>query len=435
MPASGSQVLSDHFFHEGKIDYQAVIQYSRAFMSFLSAREYAVYSFVIDATARFRRVSSYLALRQFFSGIDITDRCAGVCPVPHMSEQALRRILRKLERIGLMQRDGKKFTLLFEATPESVAHDEEVQRTVTSLNYRGGELSTDDGVIECGKRLTRWLVGLFTRQEPEQEEAQQNKGDEETESYTFRSKTQHSSPNKLGDIWERLMSDKDRLLHSITARVENDRGRTREKRAKRRTIGDQTNLFVQEWERGQRDNPKYSAPARLVSRDRKLLKDQIIHPFQNGNSKPEDFAYWVAKNWDAIGAQYFSKSKKYPEYPAFRWLVACLETYLVAYEQRDYLDETATMDRTAAARQSSAAKQAIEDAKQYRASTDEEVEDLRRQLREQDKEMSKLRAEKGMEPDDDPVYNRVIKTASKRPTIGSFDEPEPRKRPKRRKRK
>jgi hypothetical protein len=228
---------------------------------------------------------------------------------------------------------------------------------------------------------------------------------------------------------EEAMKLKDQLLANVSTVVNAKREKVASKRRGRRTLADMSALFIQSWERGQRESDSTTIPTRIVNKDRALLKSQLLKAFQRTEIDIEDFAYWCANKWDAIGANYFTKSKKYPTTPAFRWLVACLEIYVQAYDNREFMDDTAkhTPDRLR-----TATKRDNEKLQSIATVSATELADAKRELAQLTAENQKLRDGKGMEPDDDPVYSNLIKTAKRKIVIGSYEE-KPKLRIKRRK--
>lgn len=225
------------------------------------------------------------------------------------------------------------------------------------------------------------------------------------------------------------MRTKDAVLKAITAQIDEKRSALQSKREKRATVADLCALFEDGWRNGQRERDGSYLPARLVPRDRALLKSQIIVPGRDVGLDVKEFAHWVTAHWDAIGAQYFKKAKSYPKYPAFRWLISCLETYNAAYQNRDYLDTTGKLpdSQRVSAEAVAATKSEAQAALQ---AAERQIADLKAQLKEQEGENKRLRVKRGMAADDDPIYAKAIKLASRKITIGSYDdEPEqPRKR-------
>lgn len=223
------------------------------------------------------------------------------------------------------------------------------------------------------------------------------------------------------------MSKADEIKGAILASVASRSNRLHQKRAKRQSIADLCTLFEDAWRKGQHERDRSILAARLVARDRKLLKDQIIYPARELDMDVADFAKWVAVHWDAIGAAYFKKAKAYPSAPAFRWLVRCLETYTTAYKNRDSLDPSGKLPD--AQRVSTEALAALSDRteKAIKAAT-ADLDDLRMQLDEARRENEKLKQARGLPVEDDPVYTRIIQQAKRKVTIGSYDDDEPKPR-------
>ena len=136
------------------------------------------------------------------------------------------------------------------------------------------------------------------------------------------------------------MSKLDELKQSITASVSEKRGRVEAKRRKRLSLSDKVSLFEQAWMQGQKE--REVPPMRIVPRHRKLLKDQIIKPAAGYDIDFEDMACWVAENWNAIGARWFTRAKSYPDHPAIGYFIAAYDTFLTAYHDRDNLDTSQT---------------------------------------------------------------------------------------------
>lgn len=136
------------------------------------------------------------------------------------------------------------------------------------------------------------------------------------------------------------------ILAAVNSKVAERRDRQTTKRKARGTLADRTALFEAAWLRGQREKDSKRPPARIVGKDRALIKSQIIKPAEGTDLDTEQFAAWVGQHWQAIGAQYFTKSKHYPEVPVIPWLIKCFEIYVTAYQQREFLDETGTKSTT-----------------------------------------------------------------------------------------
>lgn len=228
-----------------------------------------------------------------------------------------------------------------------------------------------------------------------------------------------------------MRSPADILAHAQRALTERS-NRLQAKRKARGSITDLCNLFEEGWRTGQKERNASIMPARLVSRDRALLKSQIIGPAREAGIDVQDFAKWCALNWDGIGATFFHKAKSYPQQPTFAWFVRCLETYSNAYAQRDGLDLSGKANPSQ--RVTTQAVAAIsERAEKAVSRASETVADLQAQLREAREELARVRKTKGLPIDDDPVYAKAIKLASRKITIGRYDDDDASAAPVRRK--
>lgn len=177
------------------------------------------------------------------------------------------------------------------------------------------------------------------------------------------------------------MPDADTLLSRIQTEVTARRERLDNQRRERLTLADRVKLFEKAWQRGQRERSKDTLPSRILGRNVKLLKDQILRPMEGLNIDPEEFAYWVAANWDSIGNRHFTKSKRYPENPAFPWLIACLDTYMTAYNLRDERHENIQgMSRAELMRKAENYEIAIQRADHVTKSTQTEIAVLKAEL-------------------------------------------------------
>lgn len=220
------------------------------------------------------------------------------------------------------------------------------------------------------------------------------------------------------------MSKADDLKKAIFAGVAEQRNRLQAQRKTRRSLADLCNLFEEGWRTGQKERDASIMPARLVSRDRALLKSQIIGPARDAGIDVQDFANWCALNWDGIGATFFKKAKSYPSQPAFAWFVRCLETYSSAYAQRAGLDLSGLANPSHRVSTQAVAAISATAEKAVSRATDA-VADLQAQLREAREDNERLRRAKALPIDDDPVYARASKLAARKITIGSYDEEAP----------
>ena len=189
------------------------------------------------------------------------------------------------------------------------------------------------------------------------------------------------------------MTELDAIKARIGAAVDSKREKVFSERRSRGTLADGASLFAVAWARGSKErNPRMPAN-RLIARDRALLKSQIVGPFRDSDVNIEEFAFWCAKNWDAIGATYFQKSKGYPETPAFRWLVVCLETYLLAFENKDYLDETLQLDSKNMRQKAATTDRVIAQAANAAKHSTDEITFLKQAMKELASENRRLKGE------------------------------------------
>lgn len=437
----------DYFFYKGKVDYQAVIQYSRAIGYFLNETERSFYQFIIDCTARFGRQDSYIANRAFVDGQPANEDFAGTMPPPEVSRNTFYKILNTLQRLNLITVDGNKYTLRFDTLPIEIAADEQVQKGFASRNRHNEKLRTAKGIIEWAGALSRKLLAAIQSQslaEPEIKPQPSKITDKVVSPYSLYYKIKHSPSNKLEgtllgtmkDIW---MGNRTaaQIMQDVATSVNNGREKITAKRRNRRTLADMTALFEQQWAKGQRDRDS-SAPAnRIVGRDRALLKTQIIERSRNTDLDTDEFAYFVGHNWQAIGAAYFPKSKKYPERPVMPWLIKCFEIYVVAFQQREHLDTEGTMSRTDLMHKAASTERVKETAAASLEAMERENLLLKSQLKERDQIIKASGAGRAIDNDMlDDKAKAVIAKGSRMQFPDYDDEPAPTKpRVKRRKRK
>jgi len=176
-----------------------------------------------------------------------------------------------------------------------------------------------------------------------------------------------------------------------------------------------------------------------VGKDRALLKTQLLKRVQDGNFNTDEFAYWVSRNWQAIGAQFFEKAKSYPERPVVPWFIVCMETYITAYEQREFLDEEGSRSHTDLMRKAKGAGIVAENTAKIAEERAAKVAELEAELYAMDEELTQLRKEKYK---DAPIYHDAIdedfaeKLARDRKiSLPDYDDPQPKKRRIKRKRK
>jgi hypothetical protein len=176
------------------------------------------------------------------------------------------------------------------------------------------------------------------------------------------------------------------ILADVSASVDGKREALVAKRRTRMTLADRVVLFERSWMRGQRERSSDIPPNRFVNRDKKLLKDQLLKPAEGTKLDIEEFAYWVALNWTSIGAKYFTKTRKYPANPAFGWMIRCLETYTLAYQEREYLEDV-TIDRKDIERRERRKDESVEARIERERRKDDELAALRAELAEANEEL------------------------------------------------
>lgn len=179
----------------------------------------------------------------------------------------------------------------------------------------------------------------------------------------------------------------DDILSEIHSRVDAGRAKLDSKRRSRMTLADRVALAEKAWQRGQRTRSDFAPPSRILGKWRAVLKRDVLKPMENSTMDFEEFFEWVAENWDAIGAQYFAKSKKYPDNPAFPWLVTCLEAYTNAFQQREYLDLTGTRSKVDLMRQAAGFEQATHQVEAVAGAAQSKIAALEAELKEANKRL------------------------------------------------
>lgn len=359
---SASQQLVGPFSQKSLPDYQAAIQHYRTQISWaLSANMRHIVERIIDSTVRFKDRYSYISYRNFMDGVtpNPDKGFAGIAPIPHMSEKTFYGVVGVLCDMGIVVKDGLKYSIDYSIMALDLAEREDVQKRVLHDNKRGGLLSTIDGIVSWATKLVEHWSAVNCEEQPK---PKQNKDENTTNRIPS-----IITPTKLSDKSESIMravikgiimgtNSASDLKASILSTVQAGRDKQSNKRRTRRTLADECTLFEQAWQRGQRARNSDMPATRIAGADRALLKTQIVKPAQGTKLDVEEFGQWVAEYWDAIGAQYFAKAKSYPEAPALRWLVKCLETYITAFQQRAYLDETGSLNKTELMRQAAGFK-------------------------------------------------------------------------------
>jgi hypothetical protein len=425
-----SQVLCGPFYPDDLPSYQAAVIHCQAhFEPTLQRTAVQMVQFVMNVTARFGRQWSRVPFGLFFKGIPSNPEkgFAGVNPMNPVSEKTFYTVRSYLIELGVLRFENGKYAIDYSRTALHLVQHESVQKRILHENKRGGILSTVDGILEWAANIVQRLLPKQrkAKAQPVQEAAVEPKCMENKDlPYTFHVENYNISPDKSGSMYERtreyFMKKASEVMQALQ-NVQAKRDALSDKRAKRGTLADLCNLFEEGWRSGQKERNPSLMPARLVARDRALLKSQIVGPAREAGIDVRAFGFWVAENWDGLGATFFKKAKSYPANPAFPWLVRCLESYTGAFHQRDGLDLSGLANP--AHRVSAQALAAIADkADKAVASAAESLEDLKAQLREARTENEALRQSNGLPIDDDPVYARASKLAARKITIGSYDD-------------
>lgn len=203
------------------------------------------------------------------------------------------------------------------------------------------------------------------------------------------------------------------IAAAALASVDTTRQKLRKRQASRGTLQDRMRAFEREWGSGQIEASGGRIPSRIDQRGKKLIKEQLLQRAADGFDTTH-FAYWISKNWQAIGAQYFAKAKSYPEKPVVPWLIKCLETYIEAYEQKDYLNEEGTRSTLTAAKAVAQRDKAYDNVKVVLSAKDAEIEMLKAQLNERDDMLDEYEKGGSIEnPDLSPAMRKALKKAKK----------------------
>lgn len=410
MSETARQVLSGPFSEKDLPDYQAAVQHVRMhWRRLLSPTQLEAIEYVIDATARFGRRSRFMRQHWLLRGLPArpSSGFAGIAPITPVSRQALSKALSDLQRLGILVIESGRWAIDYSITAMHLVEDEAVQKRVLAANRRGGILSTVEGLLQWAAEMVQRYV-----------KPQQNKA----ATYTFTSIDPITSSDKSSEergfsfsksVTDWFMGNRtaSQIAADALASVDSTRRKVREKQAKRGTLADRMRAFEREWGAGQIEASGGRIPTRIDQRGKKLIKDQLLK-----RAAPEfdttHFAYWVSKNWQAIGAQYFAKAKSYPEKPVVPWLIKCLETYIEAYEQREYLDEAGTRSNLSARKAIQQRDKAYDNVKTVISAKDREIERLKAQLNERDDMLDEYEKRGKVDnPDLSPTMRKALKKA------------------------
>lgn len=422
-------------------DYQAAIQHHRTqFAWALSQNMRHIVERVIDSTVRFGDRYAYISYQNFMDGSrpNPSKGYAGIAPIPHMTRKTFYSVIGSLVDMGILVKDELKYSINYATDALDLAPRPDVQRRVLHENRRGGLLSTVEGIIEWATKLVAHLTGETGAGEKpaEQQDTQENKaieGCHRIPSTITHTKLPDKSGNNMQSLIQGLIMGKitsEDVKRSILATVASKRDKLDSKRRGRRTLADQVALFEQAWQDGQRKRDSSILPSRILGKHRAILKSQILKPSAD-TLDTEHFARWTAENWDVVRDAYFSKSSKYPENPAFPWLVACLETYVTAYSNRDHLgDPTFSLSRRDLLRQADTAKHVAANVADASGKQADEIKALKAELNEANARLNKAIRDGKVEltPDEqemrDALLDKGFTPASELPDWEDCPEPE-----------
>jgi len=478
---NASQVLCGPFASDDFPDFQAAcVHFDQQWSRLLSQTEAEFLKAVIYRTCRMgiRYRKRRIPMAWFFDG-HLGNEITGYAGCPSMlpvSRKTFHKVRNDLVSYGILRYEGESYAIDYSVTALHLIEHENIQKRTLAANRHGGILSTMEGLDKWARHCVSLLIqqstanrdqdpiaacpapksyGSSTSQRKKQETAYASKMDVQCPKNTsthgekncsnviqissFSRKTHRTEtgetqsvmlPYRVTHNTYVISSDKssdiscgdgeldnEELKARLMQQVQGKRDAVEKKRRTRGNLSDMCSLFEAAWRKGQHERDSKVLASRLVTRDRALLKSQIVGPARDLGIDMEEFAYWTAVNWDAIGGQYFRKAKSYPAAPSFPWLVRCLETYTRAFAARDDLDPTA--QRKDAQRVTAQAVAVIQNV------AASELDDLKAQLREARSDNTKLREQFGLSVDDDPVYARAVKLASKKVTIGRYDDDEP----------
>lgn len=426
------QVLCGPFNSGDLPDYQAAIQHMRIhWRRLLSVTQLEIVEAIMDRTVRFGKRSKRMNTEWFQDGhASNGENYAGCAPITPVSRQAFSKAMSALTRIGIVIKTGRTYAIDYSITIMDLATDADVQKRVLAENRRGGILSTLEGMLEwAAAALDKYLNPVVNK-------------DEEASTYTFTPTKTQPSDNKLSEtmgsyfltrVRDYIMGNRTaaQIMADVHTSVAAGREKVQAKRKTRRTLADSCALFETEWANGQRDRDSAMPVSRIVGKDRALLKQHILKRAEGTELDTDAFAYWVANNWQAIGASYFAKAKSYPERPVMPWLVKCFDTYVIAYQQKDTLDTEGTRSQTELLKRAAQTTQVQEAGKNVAEAKDKELAIVKAQLA----EANRLLAKKGQSANPDlDAESQAIVAKGKRMSFPDYDDvptPKPKRRVKR----
>lgn len=471
------QVLCGPFSQKDLPDFQAAcVHFDQQWSLFLSQSEQQFVKAIMYRTARVgihyrqRRIPKHW----FFNGhLGSTETGYAGCPsMLQCSDKTFYKVRNDLCEYGIVQYTDDKYSLDYSTTALHLADNPKVQKRVLAANRHGGKLSTIEGLHEWAKHCTE-LLTLTSMENPDRSLDEGSQGKKpygsatspngkcdknlaspkvlqfrkntgtrggntskktRTKSTSGTSKcpsnllcrvlpyrvthnTHVTSPTNVVEESEghNKLKSKEQILSEIASKVSERQTRYRDRRAKSGTLASRMQAFELAWGEGQRKAER-GIPTRIIPKDRALIKQVIIKGLGE-TIDCTDFAAWVAEHWQAIGAQYFGNSKKYPERPVVPWLIACINTYTDAYQNKDMLDESGTISTRDAGKAIKRSKRTVELAQQAIDDANRRTELAQARVRELEAELAKH----GIKEDDDGFLTPKMKKALKY-KIGKYDD-------------
>lgn len=212
------------------------------------------------------------------------------------------------------------------------------------------------------------------------------------------------------------------VLAAVQSIVADKREHLQSNRRARRSKADQLFLFERAWMAGCKERNPNAVVIRFTATDKSLVWNRFIKETEGLGLDIEDFARWIATNWDGIGTHFFAKAKSYPDTPALRWVIKCLQVYSDAYARRESLDFTAAPPTHGKRR-----KVVSEDATAY-AKLQQELAAARAEQQIAKQQLNEIVNKTGVEHPDAYVYADAVKRFAEKvnkPVFGKWEDDEP----------
>lgn len=337
---------------------------------------------------------------------------AGVPPGVEASRQAYHAAYTTLIEYGiLLENEEQRVSICFTKTCfDLAAIPQAVKSWMNKLSLQSSSRNLEGLKRWCQRQIsfsTSFVEVETADVEPEQEETPPAPAGikwKRASSHGFTYKNYTSSQDKsfeeLREWGKGIMRKANEVLSSVTNAVEGKRNALRSNRLQRYNMSDRTHLFAEAWQRGQKARSNFAPPSRLNKTDTALLKTQLLKPSEDTTIDLTAMAEWVTENWDAIGGQYFAKAKTYPDNPSFRWFLKCFQQYVVAFEQKDYLDAEATRNTTSLLKRVKAADASDEKFTDTMHQAKDTIQSLRAELAEANRRLTEAEETGNLEPTD-----------------------------------